>query len=90
MRQTARAGLLALTLLAVVARAGAEPKALPEPVDPSPEPNWVVPSVHALGVMTGMRIGAAIIWPEPFADPDLGRIGDSYEYALHPRAALGC
>jgi len=36
------------------------------PVEPSAEP-WV-PPLHALGLMTVMRIGEAVIWPEPFAD----------------------
>jgi hypothetical protein len=78
---------LALALLALAPHAGAEAKPLPAPVDPEPEPNWVVPTLHGLGVMTGMRIGAAIIWPEPFADPDLERIGRSYEraYTRPPR-----
>ena len=48
---------------------------------------WVVPTVHALGLMTGMRIGAAILWPEPFADTSLSRMGESYEraYTTWPR-----
>jgi hypothetical protein len=49
--------------------------------------SWVVPSAHALGLMTGMRIGAAILWPEPFADTSLQRMGESYEraYTTWPR-----
>ena len=49
--------------------------------------SFIVPTAHALGLMTGMRIGAAIIWPEPFADTSLSRMGESYEraYTSWPR-----
>jgi hypothetical protein len=42
---------------------------------------WTVPTAHALGLMTTMRIGAAILWPEPFAETSFSRMGDSYERA---------
>jgi hypothetical protein len=46
-----------------------------------------VASVHAFGLMTQMRFGAAILWPEPFAETDLtiiaGRYGDAVR--LPPR-----
>jgi hypothetical protein len=49
--------------------------------------SWLVPTLHGLGLMTGMRIGAAVIWPDPFADTDLELIGERYEraYTLPPR-----
>ena len=49
--------------------------------------SWTVPTAHALGLMTTMRIGAAVLWPEPFADTSLSRMGDSYErsYTTWPR-----
>jgi uncharacterized protein DUF3943 len=81
------AGSTVFTVIVAASRAGAEPSAVPDQVAPTresaeaPESNWTVPTVHALGVMTGMRIGEAIIWPEPFADLDPDRIGKSYEYA---------
>jgi hypothetical protein len=94
--------LLGLTALALLGhRAGAQPgEGAPVPDrDARPQADldsesaeirsssWVVPSVHALGLMTGMRIGAAILWPEPFADTSLERIGESYEraYTTWPR-----
>lgn len=43
--------------------------------------SWLVPSLHAAGLMTVMRLGEAVIWPDPFADTDLHRIGQSYERA---------
>lgn len=45
------------------------------------EQSWTIPSLHALGLMTTMRLGEAVIWPEPFADTDLARMGRSYEAA---------
>lgn len=52
--------------------------ALPEPAEPS----LAVPTLHALGLMTGMRLTEAVIWPEPFASTDLSRMGESYERAF--------
>ena len=52
--------------------------ALP-PEDPQ---SWTIPSAHALGLMTGMRLTEAVIWPEPFADTSLARMGRSYEAAF--------
>ena len=56
----------------------------PVPLDPlaGHERSWTVPTLHGLGLLTTMRIGAAIVWPEPFADTDLGHIGASYERAF--------
>jgi hypothetical protein len=48
----------------------------------APEDSWLVPSLHGLGLMTAMRIGEAMIWPEPFANPSLSRMGDSYADAF--------
>jgi len=65
--------------------------ARPEPPAPilheSPQSSWLVPSLHGLGVMTGMRIGAAILWPEPFADTTWTRARRSYAdaYTHWPR-----
>jgi hypothetical protein len=50
-----------------------------EPEDQVPlADSWIVPAAHGASLMVAMRIGAAVIWPEPFADLDLGRMGDSY------------
>jgi hypothetical protein len=40
-----------------------------------------VPILHATALMTGMRIGAALIWPRPFADVSGERLASSYEAA---------
>lgn len=49
------------------------------PADPQ---SWTIPSAHALGLMTSMRLTEAVIWPEPFADTSLARMGRSYEAAF--------
>lgn len=46
------------------------------------EPSWSVPAVHALGLMTTMRVTEAVLWPDPFADTRLDRIGGRYEAAF--------
>ena len=50
--------------------------------EPDLAPSWTVPVVHGLSLMTAMRIGEAVIWPDPFADLDLDRIGKSYARAF--------
>lgn len=45
------------------------------------EETWTVPTLHGLGLMTGMRVGAAVIWPEPFAEVSLSAWGEAYEQA---------
>jgi hypothetical protein len=49
--------------------------------------SWLVPSAHALTVMAGMRVGAAVLWPEPFADLSPQHMGRSYRdaYTHWPR-----
>lgn len=49
---------------------------------PDDDPSWSIPSLHALGLMTTMRLTEAVIWPEPFADTNLSRMGRSYEAAF--------
>jgi hypothetical protein len=41
-----------------------------------------VATVHALGLMTTMRIGAAYLWPEPFAETDPFVLAQRYGEAL--------
>jgi hypothetical protein len=54
-----------------------------EPEEPVPPgDSWIVPAAHGASLLVAMRIGAAVIWPEPFADLDLGRMGDSYADAF--------
>jgi hypothetical protein len=55
-------------------------------LDPAPaaeleHSRWLVPSAHALGLMLTMRVGAAIIWPDPFADVSWKRLSQSYSAA---------
>ena len=57
-------------------------RASPLPPPAKEGDSWVVPALHGLGVMTGMRIGAAILWPEPFADLSPQRVGRSYADAF--------
>jgi hypothetical protein len=86
-----RAPVARATLLSVLAwceASWAEPPAnrgtaaLPSPGPDAVEDSWLVPSVHGLGLMTGMRVGAAILWPEPFADTNTRHIGASYRDAF--------
>jgi hypothetical protein len=51
----------------------ARPKTVTESAvieDRGPEnsaPDWLVPTLHDVGLMTVMRVSEAIIWPDPFA-----------------------
>jgi hypothetical protein len=74
--------LVAFATLAVPLRAAAQ-----EPEPKEAEPSWTVPTLHALGLMTTMRIGEAVIWPDPFADTSPSRIGRSYRdtFTMPPR-----
>ena len=63
--------------------ASATPAEAPSrPALPPPEPreSWLVPSLHALGLMTLMRAGEAYLWPEPFAK--VNRFGYHYREAF--------
>lgn len=52
-----------------------------------PADSWSVPIAHSVGLMTSMRVGAALIWPEPFADTRPAFWAESYEraYTLPPK-----
>lgn len=45
-----------------------------------PAESWLVPSLHALGLMTVMRSSEAYLWPEPFANA--ARFGYHYSQAF--------
>lgn len=47
-----------------------------------PEPSLSIPIFHSLGLMAVMRATETVIWPEPFADFHLGRMGSSYRRAF--------
>jgi hypothetical protein len=68
---------VALFVLSLAAGAQAQPVD-----DAEQRESWTVPTVHALGLMTSMRIGAALIWPEPFADTRPEFWAESYERAF--------
>jgi hypothetical protein len=55
--------------------------------EPQPEPNWTVPSLHALGLMTVMRASEAYLWPDPFAETSPYVLGLHYQeaFTLPPR-----
>ena len=66
-------------LLALSASAHAQEEL---PPDEPREESWTVPTLHGLGLMTSMRLGAALIWPEPFADTRPAFWAESYELAF--------
>jgi hypothetical protein len=50
-------------------------------------PRLLVPTLHALGLMTTMRLSEAYLWPEPFAETDRAKLGLHY-HAAFSRAPL--
>jgi hypothetical protein len=54
-----------------------------DPAPPASEQHsWVVPSLHALGLMSTMRLSEAYLWPDPFAETDRYRIAGHYDEAF--------
>jgi hypothetical protein len=47
-----------------------------------PQPDWTVPGLHALGLMTVMRVSEAYLWPDPFAETDPYVLGFHYQQAF--------
>jgi hypothetical protein len=45
-------------------------------------PDYWTPSWHALSLMTVMRVGEAVLWPDPFAETRLAVIGEHYAEAF--------
>lgn len=74
----------ALSLALLLGGGGAARAAEPatEAGEVSPEPTWLVPSLHALGLMTTMRATEAYLWPEPFAETDRFSIASHYHAAF--------
>jgi len=72
--------LVALATLAAPLPAFADESSEPTEATEAAEPaqSWAVPTLHALGLMTTMRLTEAVIWPEPFADTSLSNWGRSY------------
>lgn len=72
---TGRALALGLGLLLCHSTAFAEE-------EPRDEPSFTVPTLHALGLMSAMRAGEAVLWPEPFAFTQIDRWDERYERAF--------
>ena len=46
------------------------------------ESSWLVPSLHALALMTTMRASEAYLWPQPFAETNRHQLGVHYHAAF--------
>ena len=81
-RRSFVAPLLWLIASAAPARA-ADPAPRPATAEAqvSTEPVLVVPTLHALALMTTMRLGEAYLWPEPFAATNRVEIALHYQQA---------
>lgn len=65
---------------AVALNAGA-----PRPTTPPPSmaaPRLTPPILHALGLMTVMRVSEVYLWPQPFAETDAVQLGLHYQAAF--------
>jgi hypothetical protein len=80
--------LLTLAPFALVAGVGARPAYAadpsPDPASPLPRqaPHLTTPIVHALGLMTAMRVTEAYLWPAPFAETDHHSLALHYHQAF--------
>lgn len=66
--------------LAAAPRAAHAEESGPKPLAPSPD--LAVPPLHALGLMTAMRLSEAYLWPHPFADTNRTQLGYHYHQAF--------
>jgi Domain of unknown function (DUF3943) len=66
--------------VALAVAAYAEPGAPTEPASQEPRPEVVVPVVHALALMTVMRLGESVLYPDPFSRTQY--FGAHYEEAF--------
>lgn len=57
----------------------APPAPAPASEPASEAARWTPPVLHTLGLFTVMRIGEAVIWPEPFAHFDSASLGAHYD-----------
>jgi hypothetical protein len=80
-------GALVCALSARSARATEPVVRLTNPPAELEPASWVVPSLHALGLMTVMRSTEAYLWPEPFAETGLFQVGRRY-YEAFSRAPV--
>lgn len=48
----------------------------------APRPELGVPSLHALALMSAMRLSEAYLWPEPFAETNPAQLGLHYHEAF--------
>jgi uncharacterized protein DUF3943 len=59
-----------------------EPLARSEPLPRAAIPRLLVPTLHALSLMTAMRLSEAYLWPEPFAETNPFKLGLHYHAAF--------
>lgn len=52
------------------------------PAGSKPSASWTPPVLHALTLFTTVRVAEAVIWPDPFAETDLGEWGRHYREAF--------
>jgi hypothetical protein len=79
--RTSRLPAVAFALLVHVG-AGVAGATEPLAVVDDQRPTWLVPSLHALGMMTTMRVTEAYLWPEPFAETDRFALASHYHQAF--------
>jgi len=77
---TASLALLALGAFAAPARAEDGPPQPEAAAAPAPA-QLATPIVHALGLMTAMRLSEAYLWPSPFAETGRLKLGQHYNEA---------
>jgi hypothetical protein len=67
--------------------ASAEEAVVTKPPEPAIAPRLAIPIVHALGLMSVMRLSEAYLWPHPFAETNSVRLGLHYHdaFSLPPR-----
>jgi hypothetical protein len=74
--------LVVLVLRATPVRAEEPARPEPIPLQLPRGPQLVVPTLHALGLMSVMRVSEAYLWPEPFAETDRVKLGLHYHEAF--------
>ncbi len=80
------AALLTLALASSTAAADRS-EAAERPADSAPEAEWAPPVLEATGLFLVMRLGEAVIWPEPFArtEPDFWAARYADAFTLPPK-----
>jgi hypothetical protein len=73
---------LALACGSSVRTARADDAVAPAPLPPEPASRPSVPIVHAVGLMSVMRLSEAYLWPRPFAETSRSSLGFHYYEAF--------